>query len=68
VRALFENGWLHLFTLDETGCMAWRYAGNLQWAAMHELRGHRRRSPSTSRSQSVTRQPYMANSDRELRP
>ncbi len=34
VRALFDNGWLHLFALDETGGMAWRYAGDLQWTAM----------------------------------
>ena len=34
VRALFDNRWLHLFALDETGQMAWRYAGDLQWAAM----------------------------------
>ncbi|QPH54616.1 YbcC family protein [Pontivivens ytuae] len=31
VRALFDNRWLHLFALDETGRMAWRYAGDLQW-------------------------------------
>ncbi|MEZ5789123.1 MAG: DUF2309 domain-containing protein, partial [Xanthobacteraceae bacterium] len=31
VRALFDNRWLHLFALDETGCMAWRYAGGLKW-------------------------------------
>jgi len=31
VRALFDNGWLSLFTLDEQGQMAWRYAGNLGW-------------------------------------
>jgi len=34
VRALFDNRWLHLFALDETGQMAWRYAGDLQWTAM----------------------------------
>ena len=34
VRALFDNGWLHLFALDEAGRMAWRYAGDLQWTAM----------------------------------
>ena len=34
VRALFENRWLHLFALDETGQMAWRYAGDLQWTSM----------------------------------
>jgi uncharacterized protein YbcC (UPF0753/DUF2309 family) len=32
VRALFDNRWLHLFALDETGQMAWRYAGDLQWS------------------------------------
>jgi hypothetical protein len=36
VRALFDNGWLHLFALDDTGHMAWRYAGDLQWSACEE--------------------------------
>jgi uncharacterized protein YbcC (UPF0753/DUF2309 family) len=31
IRALFDNRWLHLFTIDETGRMAWRYTGDLQW-------------------------------------
>ncbi len=35
VRALFDNGWLHLLALDGTGRMAWRYAGDLQWTAMN---------------------------------
>ena len=35
VRALFDNGWMHLFALDGEGRMAWRYAGALQWTAMH---------------------------------
>ena len=34
VRALFDNRWLHLFALDETGRMAWRYSGNLNWEPM----------------------------------
>lgn len=34
VRALFDNGWLHLFALEENGHMAWRYAGNLEWSDM----------------------------------
>jgi uncharacterized protein YbcC (UPF0753/DUF2309 family) len=34
VRALFYNRWLYLFALDETGRMAWRYAGNLEWTAL----------------------------------
>ena len=33
VRALFDNRWMHLFALDETGRMAWRYAGDLDWTA-----------------------------------
>jgi uncharacterized protein YbcC (UPF0753/DUF2309 family) len=31
VRTLFDNRWLHLFALDDAGCMAWRYAGDLLW-------------------------------------
>ncbi|MDX5933024.1 hypothetical protein SIL87_19915 [Acidiphilium acidophilum] len=34
VRALFDNPWLHLFSLDEAGRLAWRYADDLQWTAM----------------------------------
>ena len=34
VRELFDNGWLHLFALDDAGRMAWRYGGDLQWVAM----------------------------------
>lgn len=34
VRALFDNGWMHLFSLDDDGHMAWRYAGNLEWTPM----------------------------------
>ena len=36
VRALFDNGWLHLFALDDAGRMAWRYIGDLEWTAMQE--------------------------------
>ncbi|QLF68424.1 DUF2309 domain-containing protein [Peteryoungia desertarenae] len=31
VRELFDNGWLHLFSLDDQGNMAWRYGGDLKW-------------------------------------
>ena len=31
VKALFDNRWLHLFTLDDAGQMQGRYAGGLQW-------------------------------------
>jgi hypothetical protein len=34
VRALFDNGWLHLIALDAQGHMAWRYAGELRWSAV----------------------------------
>jgi uncharacterized protein YbcC (UPF0753/DUF2309 family) len=34
VRALFDNRWLHLFALDDTGQMAWRYTGDLEWQQM----------------------------------
>jgi uncharacterized protein YbcC (UPF0753/DUF2309 family) len=40
VRALFDNNWLHLFRLDETGRVASRYAGGLEWtdvAALEEV-------------------------------
>lgn len=32
VRALFDNNWLHLFTLNGDGEMAQRYVGDLDWA------------------------------------
>lgn len=31
VRALFDNHWLHLLALDDSGRIAWRYAGGLRW-------------------------------------
>lgn len=34
VRKLFDNRWLYLFALDDMGCMVWRYAGGLHWAAV----------------------------------
>ena len=34
VRALVENGWLRLFTLDDAGRLAWRHAGVGAWEAM----------------------------------
>ncbi len=32
VRALFDNGWLYLFTLDGAGTMSARYEGDLEWS------------------------------------
>jgi uncharacterized protein YbcC (UPF0753/DUF2309 family) len=34
VRALFDNRWLYLFELNEAGCMATRYAGDLAWTSL----------------------------------
>ena len=39
VRSLFDNRWLHLFALDETGRMAWRYAGDLTWCEVESTPG-----------------------------
>ena len=36
VRALFDNRWLHLFTIDEHGCLAARYRGELEWDEVGE--------------------------------
>jgi len=32
VRALFDNGWLHLIAMDDEGKLAWRYRGDLKWS------------------------------------
>ena len=37
VRVLFDNRWLYLFVLDDTGRMAWRYTGDLEWAPIVEV-------------------------------
>jgi uncharacterized protein YbcC (UPF0753/DUF2309 family) len=34
VRDLFDNRWLHLFAIDATGRLAWRYNGDLAWVEM----------------------------------
>ncbi|WP_439533990.1 YbcC family protein [Polymorphobacter sp.] len=34
VAALFDNRWLHLIALDDSGRMAWRYAGQSEWVPM----------------------------------
>ena len=34
LRALFDNGWLHLFALDDQARMRWRYERNLDWSEM----------------------------------
>ncbi|MBY0306371.1 MAG: DUF2309 domain-containing protein [Sphingomonas sp.] len=39
VRALFDNRWLHLFSLDDEGRMAWRYSGDLGWESVSTVSG-----------------------------
>ena len=39
VRALFDNGWLSLFALNQNGEMAWRYAGDLVWTDLQQSAG-----------------------------
>jgi uncharacterized protein YbcC (UPF0753/DUF2309 family) len=36
VAALFDNGWLKLFAMDEEGRLAWRYTGGGTWASMRD--------------------------------
>lgn len=38
VRSLFDNRWLHLFALDESGQMALRYDGDLEWVEADQVR------------------------------
>ncbi len=35
VRALFDNGWLHLIAMDDEGKLAWRYCGDLKWSQLN---------------------------------
>lgn len=37
VRALFDNRWLHLFAMDDTGRLAHRYVGDLAWQDIDPL-------------------------------
>ncbi|MDT8327296.1 MAG: DUF2309 domain-containing protein [Roseovarius sp.] len=39
LRALFDNGWLHLFLLDGNGHMTQRYVGDLNWQAFGDEMG-----------------------------
>jgi len=34
VRNLVDNGWLYLFAIDDSGKIAWRYAGGGEWEAV----------------------------------
>ena len=38
VRALVDNGWLHLFALDDAGAVTHRYARGLEWEPMVQLK------------------------------
>ena len=37
VRALFDNRWLHLFTLDDAGLVQARYVGGLGWEPVEQM-------------------------------
>jgi uncharacterized protein YbcC (UPF0753/DUF2309 family) len=39
VRALFDNGWLHLLAFDETAKLSQRYVGNLGWESITKAGG-----------------------------
>ncbi|ESQ77131.1 hypothetical protein ABAC402_01665 [Asticcacaulis sp. AC402] len=66
VRALFDNGWLHLFGLDEQGCMAWRYVGNLQWDKIETMDATGRRLTGTAPLHDETAQGDRMVPNREL--
>ena len=38
IRALLDNGWLHLHALDDAGAVSHRYAGNLAWESLDHAR------------------------------
>jgi uncharacterized protein len=38
IRQLLDNGWLHLFRIDDAGTVSERYAGGLRWEAMDQFR------------------------------
>jgi uncharacterized protein YbcC (UPF0753/DUF2309 family)/NADH:ubiquinone oxidoreductase subunit 5 (subunit L)/multisubunit Na+/H+ antiporter MnhA subunit len=37
VRALLDNGWLHLYALDHEGAVSHRYIGDLEWESLDPL-------------------------------
>lgn len=58
VRQLFDNRWMHLFTLDDRGRMAWRYSGGSNWTdAFDDVRPetHLDLAPPSSRHDVVDR-------------
>ena len=42
LRALFDNGWLHLMLLDDAGRIAARYRGDLTWQGSGVRPGERK--------------------------
>lgn len=38
VRDLFDNGWIHLLSMNDKGLLSQRYLGNLNWDEMEALR------------------------------
>ena len=38
VRALLDNGWLHLYALSDAGAVSHRYVGDLEWESLEPAR------------------------------
>lgn len=49
VRALFDNGWLSLLSLDDNGQIAWRYVGGLVWESYQDIPDNPAEHPSMRR-------------------
>jgi uncharacterized protein YbcC (UPF0753/DUF2309 family) len=54
IRALFDNRWLYLFGLDESGCMSTRYAGDLAWTRLTTPSTQSTQSPESRRFKAVS--------------
>jgi uncharacterized protein len=47
VRALFDNGWLSLFSIDDRGAISSRYAGDRNWQPAFSKIGHMNNNASS---------------------
>jgi uncharacterized protein YbcC (UPF0753/DUF2309 family) len=55
VRALADNGWLHLFALGDDGTLAWRYTGDLSWQAEEGASERAASAPTASADEQESR-------------
>ena len=44
LRALFDQGWLALFAMDDAGAVAWRYCPGAGWVAIPPAAATERRA------------------------